>query len=625
MSLSPTIGISKLSLESTPCTALLEQTMDLLHGDDRSRQPQDEDDDSADEDMGTTVRSPTKLTYNIERLSPDAQKSVRSLWGDPFEEPPEISLQWCERMLDGDGNDFYAFQLHEVVPRSVRIGSPKSRYAKPECQCGGVEPCKHLVWLSDYIAQQALYDHDPRTPLCMNEHGYADELGDPFQCISDIRLDVLADGLHCEVGHPLSGASAQRIADAQSIIASIADADEHVFDSYRSDLTHGPFASRPLVHHRDAEATLFSLLVASHRLSAWLRSCLRPSDPARSPFRQIESRARRIFADFDAFLASSASSSTSSSSSSSTSLSHRGRQVAEAIADREGPCDLSWAATSLTRCTRQIHTLVSRAEAPLPPAERSSAARAVVRILRGVVDRHHHGDANRESTGSSLHARLIGGGDDQGFAADSLELLVDQSQFVDELEDIMAEVGRRGAAASWVAKMEAVVARMRRNRRSRSHVRGGGGAGVEGGTRGISTAAAAGGPDTSGTRQRSRRRREESPALGPVEHGAPGSASASGVGIGGSSGPSGVAGLGIAYGVSAGSSASAGSGDAGSEFRVPEVPAAAGPSSSLSSPSSSTRARGSGRASGAATPGGAGSKRSGAGGSRSDRGSKRAR
>ncbi|KAH8910662.1 hypothetical protein BR93DRAFT_280839 [Coniochaeta sp. PMI_546] len=572
MSCSPTTGISKLHLESMPPTVRTHSEMDSSREADVSREPQAEGDDSMDEDNDPTIRSPNRLKYNIERLSPHMRKLVRSLWGETFDEPPEIALQWCERMLDADGNiDFYAFQLHEVVPRSVRIGSPKSQYSKPQCQCGATKPCKHVIWLSDCIAQQALYGHGPQQKLTLNEQGYADELGEPFRCISDMRLDVLAAGLHCEVGHPLarSGPSPQRVADAQAIIASIADVDEHHFDSYRSDLTYASFDSRSLVHHKDAEATLFSLLVASHRIAAWVRSRLRPSDPARSPFRQIESRARRIFADLDNFVAA-------------TTLG------GNPAADPEGACDVPWAATNLSSCVRQIHTLIARAEAPLSPAERASAARALVRILRGIIDRQN--DRQTES----LYARLIGDRD-EGFLTDSLELLVDQSQFIDEIEDIMAVVGVRGAAASWVAKMEAIVSRMRSTRRSSAGVRGG------------TSKRGAGGKEI-------RSQRAVSPALGPVEPGDPGSASASGVGIGSSSG----GGLGVGYGTGAASmsAASASAGMTGTgDLSLPSA-ATAGP-----------LLRGSGTGTGRASrgaAGGAGLKRSG-GGSGSERGSKRAR
>jgi hypothetical protein len=255
-----------------------------------------------------------------------------------------------------------------------------------------------------------------------------------------MRLDILADGLHCDIGHPLSrtGPTSHRIADAQSIVASVADVEEHVFDSYRPDLTSADFNWDNIVHRKDAEATLFSLLVASHRLSTWLRSNLCPSDPPLDPFRQLESRAQHILSDLDGFANASFSSTDSDMS--------------------EGPRDLPWAATSLKRCVSQIHTLVAHAEHPLSPSERSSAARALVRILRGVVDR------------KDLYDQLLAH-QDEGFVSDTLEILVDQTQYVDEIQDVMAAVGSRGASASWAAKMEAIIARMRNNRRSAATAR----------------------------------------------------------------------------------------------------------------------------------------------------------
>lgn len=560
MSCSPTTGISRLSLEDLPSAIPSQRNqMQTSRQEDFGREPHGEGDDSMEEDEEGTVQSPTKLKYNLDHLSSDTQKLVRSLWGETFEEPPQISLQWCDRMLDQDGNlDFYAFQLHEVVPRSVRIGSPKSKFPEPECQCKLPKPCTHLIWLSDCIARQVLHDHDPREPLTLNARGYPNELGEPlFQSISDMRLDILADGLHCDVGHPLSrnSPSPQKVADAHAIVASIAEADEHVFDSYRCDLSSPDFKSSQLVHRKDAEATLFSLLLASHRLSTWLRSGLRPSDPPQNAFIQLESRAFHIFSDLDAYLSPASSFSSTDTDTS------------------EGPRDIPWAAQSVKRCVSQIKALIAHTETPLSPQERSSAARALVRILRGVVDR------------KDLHERLV----HDGFVSDSLELLVDQTQYVDEIQDIMASIGLRGAPAAWVAEMEAVLARMRTNRRS----------------------------STTATRassyRRAGRQRVASPETGPAERGESGETSAVGLGI-------------VGYGASAGASASvstsASTTGTGVRFLDPETPITAA-HAAASRGGRGGRGRAQATTAGGSS-GGAGSKRSG-GGTPSERGSKRAR
>lgn len=477
MSVSPTSGMRKLSLESYAQEAKPRLQMESSQGELAGRgtgRDQDTDDDgsiSGDsmEENATIIRSPTGLRYNISHLSDETQDAVRSLFASIVEEPFEIALKWCDRLHDQEGNDdFYAFQMSEVVPRSVRIGSPQSRYREPECRCGA-KPCKHLIWLSDLIASQVLYNHDPDTPLTLNERGYADELGSPFTHISEMRLDVLASSLHCDVGHPASNPepSTSRKAEAREILASVADVDELDLPSYRTDLQEDGFDHTSLVHHSDLEATLFSLLLASHSLTALVRSQLRPSAPARDPFRLIHQRVLRIISDLEAY---------SSALRESSSTSEPARR-SSGTTDTDGPRDVPWAARSIERCVEQIRTMVAARSprdpttdptnnnnnniTPLAPWERASAARALVRILRAVAERNAdmHGGARQDDR--NLYARLIGNRD-TGFVHAALALLVDQNQFVDELEDILELVGANGVMASWLASMRRVVGGMRR-------------------------------------------------------------------------------------------------------------------------------------------------------------------
>lgn len=160
------------------------------------------------------VHSPTtKLQYDISNLPMKTKSQVQ----DTFREPPQISLHHC-RFRDG----VYAFQLSELVPHSIRIGSRGSQHSSPTCSCISesatsrpendidslgvnksteVAPCKHLLWLFDHVAgQTTAYEHEPgEKPLKLNTKGYANEMGDPYQKISSFHLDVLADGLHCTV------------------------------------------------------------------------------------------------------------------------------------------------------------------------------------------------------------------------------------------------------------------------------------------------------------------------------------------------------------------------------------------------------------------------------------------
>ncbi|GJC77843.1 hypothetical protein ColLi_00681 [Colletotrichum liriopes] len=158
----------------------------------------DDNDDNSSSDPETDSDSSLVDDDDPSVLSADARLRVR----EAFRDPPRLSLQYC-RLRD----DVYAFQMTELVPRSIRIGSPGSPFATPRCSCREQQqkngpPCKHLLWFLDQLVKQTLYDHDPTSPLTMTPDGYPEEIGDPFTDISDFHLDVVADGLRCDVVTP---------------------------------------------------------------------------------------------------------------------------------------------------------------------------------------------------------------------------------------------------------------------------------------------------------------------------------------------------------------------------------------------------------------------------------------
>lgn len=95
----------------------------------------EEDDDEGEEETNT-VSSPTGFKYNISRLSPRTRRVVKGLFNQSSsKDPPHISLELCGvREEDSEGSGlFYAFQMHEVVPCSVRIGARDSgRFSTPK-------------------------------------------------------------------------------------------------------------------------------------------------------------------------------------------------------------------------------------------------------------------------------------------------------------------------------------------------------------------------------------------------------------------------------------------------------------------------------------------------------------
>ena len=411
-------------------------------------QPSDVSDWEAGEDDNEemdVVSSPTGLKYNISRLPPGTRQMVRSLFSQTSaQDPPQISLELCGIREDTEGSGyFYAFQMHEVVPCSVRIGAQGSgRFSTPRCECPDaryrhIRPCKHLIWLFDRISKQALFDYDPDSELTLTELGYAEELGDPFDQISQIRLDVLADGLHCDTSDPENDTSLprrSRMRVAREIVATVEGIQPWELDRYRPDL-EASYDGGALIRRGDLGATFFSLLVASHSFAEWVRSELSPSDPPIDPFRSMEQRVLRIIDELEAYSAAERDPAVTAA------YERQGKAA-------EGPRNASWAAIQIQNCVKRIEKLISRSSSPLAEWARSSAARSLISILKAVVS---HRD---------LYTRLI---QDQntGFVHSALDMLSDQSQFAEELESIVDSITVYGARSSYVDKMRSLVARMR--------------------------------------------------------------------------------------------------------------------------------------------------------------------
>ena len=131
----------------------------------------DSDSDEEEYDEDDVYRSPyTKLAYNVEKLNEDTKGLIGDLFrSPPREETPQIVLELCGIT---PGGDTYAFQMKEIVRRTIRIGSPNSKFPSPHCSCtesGGPEPCRHLLWLMDQITSLTVYEHNPEDELVLDE------------------------------------------------------------------------------------------------------------------------------------------------------------------------------------------------------------------------------------------------------------------------------------------------------------------------------------------------------------------------------------------------------------------------------------------------------------------------
>ncbi|KAK2937609.1 Zinc finger, SWIM-type [Fusarium oxysporum f. sp. vasinfectum] len=245
-----------------------------------------------DDDEPSAIRSPTKLTYLVGHLPEETQSIVR----DTFKEPPKIALEKCRRI-----DDTYAFQMTELVTRSVRIRAPQDGTSNLSCSCrDDGQPCQHLLWLLDQIVKQTLYETDLNKPLRMNPVGYAEEMGEVFQNISNFRLDVLAEGLHCHLVTPDSEYNnepdAFRAQEAREMLSSVYKMDP---GDFRPDIFEKVSHRRKIIKRNDLEQTISRMLLDNHHFFHYFRSLSRPQDPIKDVFYKLTQRINRVVRDLD--------------------------------------------------------------------------------------------------------------------------------------------------------------------------------------------------------------------------------------------------------------------------------------------------------------------------------------
>ncbi|KAF7546365.1 hypothetical protein G7Z17_g8489 [Cylindrodendrum hubeiense] len=435
----PVSRFSKLTLDSMPlqtrsrtrAESRADESRQNLEEESSSESESESDISDFEEESPTVVQSPAKLSYLIDHLPESTQNAVR----DAFREPPRIALQKCRRI-----NDTYAFQMTELVTRSIRIRAPEDGASQLSCSCGhDEEPCEHLLWLLDQVVKQTVYDQDVAKPLKMTNAGYPREMGDPFQNIANHHLDLLADGIHCQVVTPDSEYDNEldpyRAQEARELLSSVYGVSP---DDYRPDIFTHPSAGKKIFKRRDLDHTIFRMLLDDHHFFHYFHSVSRPTDPINDPFRKLSQRVDHVLRDLDAHATSPAPD-----------------------ASHETPRGVAWAATHITGAVRLIkHELYTR-DRPLQPSEAISAARSLVHILDAVVARNrdvHAGAARRDR---NLYLRLIGDRDED-FVLGVLNLLPEAaSQFLNSLETILDQIGVHGAPAAYAARFRALLDRLR--------------------------------------------------------------------------------------------------------------------------------------------------------------------
>lgn len=400
--------------------------------------------DVADSDSSPVVRSPTRLTYRLDHLPDKTQSAVR----ETFKDPPNIAIQRCRRMAGT-----YAFQMTELVTRSVRIQSDKTGASHLTCSCSkytdSQEPCEHSLWLLDQLVKETLYDHDQNKPLTMTSQGYAEEMGDPFRNIASYHLDVLADGLLCQVIDPEADSEAAaddyRVQASRELLSSVYGMPA---TDFRPDLSAQNTKEDQIITPHDLEYTIFRMLLDNRSFFDYFLFNSRLSDSLADPFRHLSRRVDRVLKDLDAY---SAAFSPSTDDKSKINI-HQ---------PSETPQDVAWAAWHIEGTVRIIRSAIFARDRPLTPQESSSAVRALVHILSCVVKRNddlHLGDTPSDR---NLYQCLIGS-NDRNFVIGDLALLpTASSQYLHSLETILDLVGIHGAPSSYVDKFQTLLGRLR--------------------------------------------------------------------------------------------------------------------------------------------------------------------
>ncbi|KUI67840.1 hypothetical protein VM1G_02705 [Cytospora mali] len=454
---------------------------------------EEEEDDDDDEKM--VIQSPaTNISYDISGLDPETQAGVRELFREsPPEDTPQIVLQWCQSVQEQEDGQFYAFQMHEIVRRSVRIGSSQSRHRKPRCNCMGDsdKPCKHLIFLLDQLNHHTSGQPLPDEPVHLGYDGDWAGRGNPFESISKYHLDLLARNLHCDVGSPDSrrAVNTVRLQETREILASIAepDMDDYSVKEYRPDIFEDPdttFENDGIISYNDLTRTVANMLMANNEFFAYFLKLLGPNSKVGNPFHNVQQHIDRVLSELDAY----------------------SRSPSVATKAAEGPRDVPWAAAHITRAVSAIQSLLQNSTGAPSPTERAGAARALVRILHAVVmdwnrdvpfapaavaattssrssssrtsptetlqppppPRQGQGQESEAGpqTDRNLYHRLIGSQTrtSSAFVIDVLTQLPEQNQWIETLEEIEGRLGTYNPPAGYMERLRELIVRMRNSR-----------------------------------------------------------------------------------------------------------------------------------------------------------------
>lgn len=315
------------------------------------------------DDESNTILSPAGLLYSMENLDQRQREGINETFFTEDIDKFQMVLQGYSLL-----EDKAKFEVLELNRHTISI--PASQHDEPQhitCnKCDSpARDCRAGLWLFDQIASQTLGGADQ--PLVMTAEGYAEELGDIFETITDHDIDTLANGMQYNDTYRSWSPVPRRVRESREILASL---HKTPVSMYRMDL-YGPGDDDDddddIVHENDLEKTIFRMLLRNDQFFKYFLSVMKPDKLVNNRFRKLQHKADCVLAKY---------------------LTRATRL--DALAGGLDPAEQS----KLVRwCTKSLKAIIKEIRLALLPADRSiqswqldSAARALIHILLKLVE-----------------------------------------------------------------------------------------------------------------------------------------------------------------------------------------------------------------------------------------------
>lgn len=415
------------------------QKRELTQGRDEDTAEQDSSDSEAE-----LPEAPSKIEYSRRDLSPAASKRLDAAFEGHF------TVAHCAEHNVSSGPRYYAFQIAETTAYSVRIGAPGSNYSNAECfNCNEPQPCRHIFWLLDHINKHTLTDAQKKGPLTLSKGGFPSEVPGPFERITKVGMEDLAERLHWELRPPYYE-EPDHEAKAQEIREIMAALSPRTANEYRPDI-FGRLAMdqsfENALAQRDLETLLAQLLMVNSDMFHYFRALVSPNHCAADFFMKMRERGDEAISLFSRYIQSGPTE------------------------DKNEIYDIPWCARRLTDIVDQIRNKVF--ESTLGKSAKAEAAETLIHILEEVVDRNSDAYAGAVWAGTpqrrlsdkerNLFIRCTAPSTEPPFIINELNYLTDASQhLVDRVEAIGEQMPKGGAPSTYTAKLRELIPRMKR-------------------------------------------------------------------------------------------------------------------------------------------------------------------